>query len=672
MNNKKLLMLLAIPLLVSSVSGCGNKTSDPLSGSDRPINTDEVSSSKDESWSFTQVIEDRDLLPSDVANANVEIDLVMYIEGQNGTMPDIGNYTPDPNDPSRKYHPADVSSIEMAKFVGAAAAFKKLCPGVKINLMYCTSSEYESLVREYNNQKGHLPHLMHSTTTVWEMMSAGYLNDLSVYSDTEYYQQYNEFLLSRFNYGGFQGAVPFAMYPWGIFVNMDSLEKYNVVSDTIDGESLECTDEYKQWVENFTWASFMDACRKSNTETHAGMSKMYSDIASYSIASIYPSFVSEGKVDLSSSEVISTMSKVLEYENELAKLCVYDYSDVSLSYNPTKKEYFSNAASWRGVENFVKDQYSTFMAEAPWSLPTISQYVASNNEKALTDSSVAPIDIHVDYLPYPKVDEDSTAYSGVGVSAMAAGNLCPVGDKDGLEHCYSSTAKLEMEVAAYFAMFMGLDPRAIESRSQVRYIHDNKEYVGDLSLPLAKRNAKFNWQIDEAYADIEDPAEDYDDNWQYQLALWLDLYNIYKTNDEPADVRYFSNVPYGLLTLLDSVYMLDGIGDDYVTALNPTNEPVNVPDGGDIKDIFLKWKERYTTFANPDTNDGVLGTSGYVSAVMSNLSDLEEDINSNADIAWGFLQESVDLYYFDSKFNPIYNVLDKSYRNNYEGSMYVE
>jgi hypothetical protein len=255
---------------------------------------------------------------------------------------------------------------------------------------------------------------------------------------------------------------------------------------------------------------------------------------------------------------------------------------------------------------------------------------------------------------------------------MAAGNLCPVGDSDGLEHCYSQSAKLEMDVAAVFAMFMGLDPRAIESRSNVRYIHDNKEYVGDLSLPLSKRNSKFNWQIDEGYEHIVDPAEEFEDNWQYQLALWLDLYDLYKTNDEPADVKYFSNVPYGLLTLLDSIYMLDGIGDDYVTAINPTNEPVNVPDGGDIKDIFLKWKERYTTFANPETNDGVLGTSGYVSAVMSNLSDLQDDINSNAEIAWGFLQESIDLYYFDSSFSSLYNVLDKSYRNNYEGSMYAE
>ena len=388
--------------------------------------------------------------------------------------------------------------------------------------------------------------------------------------------------------------------------------------------------------------------------------------------SINSQFIKDGTVDLSSDEVLSTISQLLEYENELAKYCVYNYDETSLGSQLTAKEYYSNAAGWKTVENFVKDQYSTFMAEAPWSLTTISQFIKSNNEKALTDQSVTPLDTKIDFLPYPKVSSDDQAFTGIAVEGLTVGNLCPVGDKDGLPHCYSNSAELEQKVASYFAMFMGLDPRAIESQATVKYIHGGKEYTGSLTLPLTKRNSKFTWQEDEAYADIPDPAEDFDDNWQYQLALWFDVYDLYVTNNEEPDVRYFENITYGLVQMLDSIYMLDGMGDDYVTCLNFWNEPVNIPDGGDVKDIFDNWQGRYTRFRNEETNMGVLGTTGYVSAVLNHLGEVETEINENSATAWSFLQESVDYYYFDEDFNSLYNVLDKSYRNNYAGSLYAE
>ena len=50
---------------------------------------------------------------------------------------------------------------------------------------------------------------------------------------------------------------------------------------------------------------------------------------------------------------------------------------------------------------------------------------------------------------------------------------------------------------------------------------------------------------------------------------------------------------------------------------------------------------------------------------------MEEDINSTSAIAWSFLQESVDTYYFDENFQSLYNVLDRTERNNYEGSRFI-
>ncbi|MBQ4060932.1 MAG: extracellular solute-binding protein [Bacilli bacterium] len=678
MKNKNAFLMMVLTALSISISGCNQTPTQQPSSFDNP-SSEEVSSDSSSLWvsddlsdypSISQEIDHTKLIPEDVKNADVSIDFLVYIDGQNGRIPDIGNYSNDPNDTTRKFHPKDVTSLGMAKHFGAASAFKNLCPNVKINLQYCTISDYNELIREYANQKGHLPHLMWGTDHVVEMLGVGYNHDLSEYSDSEYYEQYNEYFMSRFNFGGFQAGLPIAAEPWGVFVNMNDLEEYKIVSDTIaDGE---CTNEYKEWVDNFTWENFVDAARKSNTDTHAGLSKPVEYFTSYSMESINASFIKDGTVDLSSEEVRSTIQRLLEYENEISQYCVYQYNENSFGWWPTPKDYFVNADNWKRIENFCKDQYHTFYPEDPWNLTNIASYIDAHNEKAATDSTMVPLDLRVDFLPYPKVDEDSNAYTGIAVEGLTVGNLCPIGEKDGLPHCYSKDARLEMKVAAYFAMFMGLDPRSIESQAKVKYIMDGKEYTGHLSLPLTKRNSKFEWQENGEIDDVmPDPAINYDDNWQYQLSLWFDVYDLYVTNDEPADVEYFSNVTYGLVQMLDSMYMLDGIGDDYVTCLNYWNEPVNIPYGGDVKDIFDRWQGRFFRFQNEETGDGVLGTPGYVAAVLANLDDMEKEINENSAMAWTFLQECVDTYYYDENFNSLYDVLDKSYRNSYDGCLYA-
>ena len=677
MKNKNMLKLALLPLLAITIAGCGDNTSN----SDKPVGpstpsgegpTEEVSSSYEDKMSWSQISEELKLIPQEVLDAQVEIDFLVYIEGQRDRLPDIGNYCWDKTDPqysAYRYHPEDVTSLEMARYFGAAQAFKKLAPGVKINLQFCSIADYGSMIQDYRDAKGHLPQLMWGTDHVVEMLGVGYNHDLSIYADSEYYQQYNEYFMSRFNFGGFQAGIPVSGEPWGVFVNLNSLEDFDIVTDVIDNDLGEPTDEYKEWVDNFTWDNFVDAVKKSTNETHAGLSKVVEYFTSYSVQSINEQFIRDGSVDISSPEVQETIKKLLEYENELSQYCVYNYSAESFGGSLIKKDYFTNAAGWAGTQNFVADEYCTFYAEAPWALPTISQYVTSHNEKAAADTTgtMKPLDTKVDFLPYPKVDEDSQAYTGIAVEGLTVGNLCPVGE-DGRKHCATATSELEMDVAAYFAMFMGLDPRAIQSRYEVQYVFDGRTYIGDLALPLTKRGKKFSWQEDDEFAHIEDPAENFDDNWQYQMSLWFDVYDLYVTNDQPADVENFTNITYGLVQMLDSIYMLDGYGDDYVTCLNYWNEPVNIPDGDGVKDIFDQWQTRFTMYRNEETNDGVLGTASYVSNVLAQLAAIEEDINSTSETAWEFLQECVDSYYYDENFESLYNVLDRTSRNDYEGS----
>ena len=642
MKNKKLLNLLLLPLLASSISGCDGNEND--------------------TYTFTQLLDEYNVLPKTVTDANTEIDILIYIEGQNGTIEDIGNYSPilnedgDPVDPKtgeiRKYGPEDIQFSDLGKFVGAAQAFKNYAPGVKINVLYCSIDDYERTIYAYREQYGHLPHVMHPAHKIVDMLSYGYIADLNQYSDSAYFDSYNEYFMSRFNFGGFQAAVPLQVQPWGVYTNTMDLEEYNVIDKVV--ENGVNTEEYKDWVDNFTWESFMEAIKLSTTESHAGLSRISDFILSVSMPTIYNQYIREGSVDLTSNEVQETLAKLLGYESELATggYTVYSYEPGSNIGITTNKNKFPNAAHWSGTRNFCEDQYSTFYTEAPWAIDTISQYIVEHN---LQD------DIKVDVLPYPIVD-DNEAYSAAGVGGLVIGNQCPVGGDNG-SRCEDGTAALEQEVAAYFAMFLGADPRAIDARSKIKYTFDDILYEGAISLPLIKKDFRFDWQDDPQLAK-DDPSLDYDDNWQYQMALWFDTFEIYVTDNQPADVENFTNIPYGLTVMLDNIY------GNKVTALNMATEPTSVYEDEVYVDIFELWDDRYVNFVNTDTLSGSLGTETYVSEVLANLATVEERINSNAEKVYADLNMKVAMYYgTDENGAPLYDMLDRTNRNNYEGSI---
>lgn len=670
---KNMLTLTLLSMLAMTVASCGNKTNSSDSNGPQPSNVP----SEADSYRGDVEMDEFGTLPDEVRNANLSIDILCYIEGQNGVKTDIGNYSPDENDTTYRYHPVDVEFIEAAPYFGAASAFKKLCPGVQINLYYCSIADYNNTMRDYRNQRGHLPHLMHGTDHVVQMLASGYNHDVSEYENSPYYDQYNDYYMSRFNFGGFQAAFPIGVDPWGVLVNVDALENANVISEAVDSNKLP-TQEYKDWVDSFTWDQFVEACRATNDpDNHkAGLSKVVEYFLSYSLASINKQFIEDGSVDLTSAEVRSTIEKLLGYENELTNYAVYSY-DPSINdseFGNTHKEPFPNAQNWDGANNFIVDEYCTFYAEAPWAYGAISTRIDAHNEEVRNGTQTTAgrdhiVDTKFDYLPYPKIDETAPAMTGVAVEGMTVGEQCPVGSD---EPC-TDQKRLEMEVAANFAMFMALDPRAIQARNEVEYIYNNEHYKGNATLPMSKHGARFSWQDDPLLAE-QDPAKDYDDNWQYQMANWFDVFTIYTTNDQPADVINFSNIMPGFVKMLDSIYAIPGQGDDdYVTCLNYWNEPVDVPDtdssetGGDdgntsgTKNFFSDWTSRFTHFQDGN-HGGRLGSEGYVSAVMAKLEDMQEEINSNSSKAWDYLQECVEQYY-----DVTYNCADHTERNNYEG-----
>ena len=646
MNKNNLLKVALLPLVLAAAAGCDGNGGQPT-------------------FDFDKETDVYGVLPTTVTDANVSIDFLVYIEGQNGTIEDIGNYSPildedgDPYDPiqgkKRLYGPEDIEFIEAAKYFAAASEFKRYCPDVKINLIYCSIGDYNKTIQAYREQYKHLPHLMWATDHVVEMMEVGMAVDVSQYDDAAYYDSYNDYMMSRFRFGNFQAGFPIAAEPWGVFVNTDDLVEYNVLNKVY--EDGVCTDEYKEWVDNFTWEAFMEAVKATSTDNHAGLDKVVEYLVSYSLDTVNAKFLSEGQVDLTGPEVDAVMSRLLGYENELAMgngYTAYIHDASRPQQGTADKTKFPNLADWAGTKNFVEDQYFTFTASAPWSLTTYSQYIEEHN---LQD------EITIDFLPYPKVDEDAFAYSGIAVEGLTVGQQCIIGSDENGERCENGQAELEQEVAAYFAMFFGCDPRAIESRKNVKYVFNGTPYEGSLSLPIIKRGFQFDWQ-DDPELSKDDPSLDYDDNWQYQLALWLEVYNAYVTDDQPADVEDFTNVSYGLTKMLDTIY-----GDE-VSTLNFWNEPVNVYENNEPRDIFDNWQQRYAKFVNTDSNSGYLGSPDYVSEVMARLAEVEEDINANAEKAWLDLNDKVYIYYgTDEDGEPLYTI-DRTGRNDYEGSIF--
>ena len=594
---------------------------------------------------------DISVIPDDIIDQNLEIDILVDFLLVNDEYEDIGSYSPYyneqgvPYDPetnqTKKYGPEDLSSLEMARYFSAASEFNKIVPNVKINI--------HSNLPRYKSAHKHLPHLIYVSDNADSRLLDGYATDVSQYSNTTYYKAYNEFLLTRYNYGGFQSAFPTYIEPWGIFVNTNDLVKYNIVNDVHqDGVN---SNEYKNWVDNFTWESFIDAVKKASNDTHAGLSKVVEYFTSYSLSTIYNQYVTTGSVDFTSSKANAALTKLLTWENELvsdSKNTIYLYDDFSFG-NMLDTNRFPNATSWNANKNFYEDQYCTFFADSPWILSSISQSI---NTAGLSD------EIAVDFLPYPMIDETSNQYSGVALGGLSVGNQTPL-DYLGTT-TYDGYSSLEealkyQEVAAYFAMFIGVDPRVVKANSESKFKLYETEYSGSATLPLTKKGFKYPAQKDAS----SDPAKDYEDNWQYQMAQWLYINDAFVTNDLSADVLDFSNVTYGLVKVLDTIY------GNNVTSISYWTSLVKYYEAGGYDDIFTKWTGRFFNYADKSTYKGKLGSAEYVATVLNNLSATEQHINEYAKKARRNLQNKLDQHYGKGK----YDVSDMNYRNNYQGSI---
>ena len=571
--NNKLLKLIVLPgmIAVTALTGC-EKKSNVQKGEDI-----------------------YHLIPESVCNYKGTLDALIYIEGQNGTITDIGN-------PKRTAD--ELNDAFLARFAAAAREFRKIAPNVKINVSYTSIGDYQDAIIDYVSNHGHLPHIMHNTYSVYEVMQMGYATDLTPYANSELYKSYDKSILEEFKYGNFQGGFPYMIYPIGVFVNKSLLNKQYI--------------DIQELLDNYTLANFIDVCKRVTdfSKSIAAMPHIQESFVSYAAPTIYKSYKQNRTVQLNTREV----EDLIELEAQFPNVCGYRFNPTN--YNQPQPG-MTEIQDWNGNKDFIENDKFAFTAEVPWNLGLLSSMATKVNREA-----------DFDYLPFPSANEDTENHVGMIAEALTIGNQCPI-DNDGNPKCVKG-GQAATDAAVYFTMFMTADPRSMEARSNIEWTLAQVVTKGVLDMPMVDKNFKFSYQTEEEEV-----------QFKTQLRRWFECYSTWydRSIDPVPDVDEYTNIKPGFKQVLDLFYSENG-----VQRINFNGIPSRIPnETGGTTHIMNEWCNRYLL----DKGATQVIYPNWVSILKSKLADMEKDIRENAEAVWAYFQNQLDLYYGKGRYNVL-------------------
>lgn len=533
-----------------------------------------------------------------------DIDCMMYIYGQAGTYLDIGN---------DKWTATDIIDGSAALFFAAAREFKKIYPDIKINL-YANDGpngnpsyfdSYNSYVSTHGNRP---PHIMHHVSSIPAVLESGIIADYSQYKDEfPLYKYLNKELLKYSNYGGFQASVPFGVFPKGITINRDLYEgapSYGEMPAPEKGEwTLDALDE-------------IISSRQTSINGVAGLVNLDIDMPNFIIPTIYKNYIDGRPVELNTPEV----RKMLELE--------YKWNTNSVWFNPNDSEKLEGQEwhNWQKTNLMVQDR-AVVQLDRSFSMGGLSQLAVA-----------ASTDEHFDMYPYPGLTEDDDLTLGVMFGALHLGNQCPV-DSNKKEQCTVKQRQAQ-EAAAYFATFMVADPRSIKAASEINWARaadaENTETEGTTgALVGATKGFPVLSRLDENGQPYTLPvsSEGVTDEYQTQLSYFFKCFPTWDP-EQYEDTRPKPGIKKILEMYAD---------DDYVVCSN-NFYPWLIPNPGTggTTDIFGVWNNRFYTEALGDIN---IGSTTWVTTVAGLLNNWQQDINSNTNMAWEYIEECMRSYY---------------------------
>lgn len=558
---KRYLLVLPILLTLTSMTGCKKTTTD-LKGD--PI----------EGW-------DPEL------EYKGDLDVFMYIYGQEGTWRDVG---------SGNYVASDIIDGSQALFFAAATEFKKIYPNININVISgnglgYTPSYTDNLQNyiESHNQKP--PHVIHHVSDVPSQLESGLIADFSKYTDNfPIYDYISEDLLRYFNYGGFQAAVPYGIFPMGIYVNTHLVE--NIYMEEMPAPTAE------EWTLDALDTIISSAPTGQNGR--AGVIQLYGELANFISPTIYRNYVDGKDVDLDTTEVV----KLLELENKWARDNAWF---VPTTTGSTKHQNNTEWDNWEIGKLFAGD-YAKVQLDAPYN-------IGSNSQLAVTEGT----EDHFDYYPYPAVDEEGELTLGAMFGALTIGNRCSL-DATGKENCTEEDRAAE-EAAAYFATFMVSDPRSIKAASEIKWTRgtdtDSNTVTGAIKGFPVLQKTDDNGQPYALPSSLEGVTDEYETQMQY----FFDTYPTY-TDEKPGMAKVVEMYGEGDYTVCGSAYY-----------------PMNIPTAtGGTQGVFEEWNGRYNY-------DAAAGSATWVNAVRAQLNSWSDNINSVTERGWSYLEEQMRSYY---------------------------
>ena len=240
MKTKKVLgLLLSAAMIAGVMTGCGND------GADASTNAggSQASESKSgETQSGTEenggtVEEAKAFWESMDPQVSGSIDIMCW-SGDSVYHEDIGH---------QELTPADLTSQNYAMIYSMAKKFNEYYPNLKINL-YAKADDpdgndtsWDQELENFKAEHGKYPDI-YASTMLSDDTAKGMVADLSVFADDSMYQSFNESLMEKMNYYGFQAGLPQFMEPWGVYVNKELAEDNNIDVPSPDWDIDDYTD----------------------------------------------------------------------------------------------------------------------------------------------------------------------------------------------------------------------------------------------------------------------------------------------------------------------------------------------------------------------------------------------------------------------------------------------
>jgi ABC-type glycerol-3-phosphate transport system substrate-binding protein len=354
-----------------------------------------------------------------------QIDVMLW-SGSGERLEDIGH---------QNLTSADLFAQNDAAAYAVAKEFNKIYPNVVINVLAMSGGPTDGdriWAQELENYRA----AYNVFPSVWATIDLpgdiqkGLVADLSRFEDDPLYQSMNPSIMNMMNYYGFQGGLPQYILPWGIYVNKELAEDFNLDVPDPDWD----IDDYSDFIDNSEESVYYGSM---DTPLHI--------INTGTTSIMYSMFNHDGTgdyVNLDSDEVRS----LIPY--------LQDWNDNSLwGGNPSTE--FMDAGWWWSYKFFIENKLLTLEGD-PWMM---GDCATSDPDWAMRCKS-ADWDIY----PRPSTDYvDNTV--GIVLDPMAVYNYCL---DDGDIAC-TEEEEAKIKLAYTFAAFWIADTDSWQARADMSF-----------------------------------------------------------------------------------------------------------------------------------------------------------------------------------------------------------